>query len=176
MDGRNLPGAVVNLEGTAAAVGRWFVHPGLRRQSFEYGGKTWNVELRPLRTYHPLSLTLLKVTHDKYEGTEIPKDYRSRVVLKMPGADGAQPVEREVEIYMNYPLRLREQQLTLFQSSMDKSTSSTGLQVVKNPSWFVPYFGCVIVTYGLMRHFLLHLLRFMERRANTRPTLTSAAV
>ena len=165
MDGRNMPGAVVSLDGTAKAAGSWLVHPGLLRQAFDYGGKTWHLELRPLRSYHPLSVTLLGVTHDKYEGTDIPKDFRSRVKLQMPGANGSKPEEREVEIYMNYPLRLKDQQLTMFQAQMDKASGSTGLQVVKNPSWFVPYFGCVVVAYGLIRHFLLHLVRFMNRSA-----------
>ena len=52
---------------------------------------------RPL----PFSLTLLKATHTVYPGTDIPKDFRSRVLLDNPETGE----KREVEISMNHPLR-----------------------------------------------------------------------
>jgi ABC-type transport system involved in cytochrome c biogenesis permease subunit len=105
-------------------------------------------------------MQLLKTTHDVYQGTNTPKDYRSRVKLD----------EGEREIYMNYPLRHKGQ--TFFQHQMgrdqaaalqgqDKGTST--LQVVENPSWFSPYYGCVLVGYGLMRHFVVSLLAYLGR-------------
>jgi hypothetical protein len=52
-------------------------------QSIEIGGRKFTFVLRPTRIYHPFSLTLLKATHTVYPGTDIPKDFRSRVRLKI---------------------------------------------------------------------------------------------
>ncbi|MEI9960252.1 MAG: cytochrome c biogenesis protein ResB [Limisphaerales bacterium] len=54
-----------------------------------------------MRIYHPFSLTLLQATHSVYPGTDIPKDFRSRVRLQNPQTGE----DREAEIYMNSPLR-----------------------------------------------------------------------
>ncbi len=44
-------------------------------QSIAVGGKTFTFALRPVRTYFPFSLTLLKATHTVYEGTDIPEGF-----------------------------------------------------------------------------------------------------
>jgi hypothetical protein len=164
MDSRNIPAAVVELtDGTGAVTGSWLVTPMLKAQEFDFGGMKWRVALRMARNYHPFSMTLLKTTHEVYPGTEIPKDFRSRVRIENP----EQRENREVEIYMNAPLRYAG--LTFFQYQMgrdelDRSRGTSALQVVRNPSWFSPYFGCSLVGYGMLRHFLLHLFRFSHKR------------
>ena len=168
MEGRNIPAAVIELAGTAGAVGSWIVTPMLREQSFDYGGRTWRVALRMKRNYYPFSMTLLKTTHEVYPGTDIPKDFRSRVRVE----NSELRENREVEIYMNAPLRYAG--LTFFQyqmgrDEMDRSRGTSALQVVRNPSWFSPYFGCSLVGYGMLRHFLLHLFRFGRRRTASVP-------
>jgi cytochrome c biogenesis protein ResB len=69
--------------------------------------------LRPERIYFPFSMELLKATHTVYEGTDIPKDFRSRVQLQNPQTGE----NREVEISMNHPLRYAG--LTFYQYQMD---------------------------------------------------------
>jgi hypothetical protein len=44
-----------------------------------------------------------------------------------------------------------------------KPTST--LQVVQNPTWLAPYFGCLIVGLGLLIQFLIHLVKFAKRKA-----------
>ncbi|MBI3879338.1 MAG: cytochrome c biogenesis protein ResB [Verrucomicrobia bacterium] len=142
-------------------------------QGFEAGGKRWALTLRPARTYNPYSLTLLKPTHSVYVGTVtsatpegIPKDFRSRVRIENPQTRE----NREVEIYMNSPLRYAG--LTFFQLQMDASertrqrgrTPSSTLQVVRNPAWLTPYAGCGIVGAGLVIQFMIHLVGFVSRR------------
>ena len=83
-----------------------------RPQSVSVGGKKFTFALRPERNYLPFSLTLLKATHTVYEGTDIPKDFRSRVQLQNPQTGE----NREVEIYMNAPLRYAG--LTFYQLSL----------------------------------------------------------
>jgi hypothetical protein len=142
-------------------------------QSFFVDGKNFTVALRSERHYFPFSLTLLKATHTVYDGTitsnnpdGIPKDFRSRVRLQNP----ATHEDREVEIYMNTPLRYAG--LTFYQYQMTAGqlveqsggTPSTVLQIVRNPSWLTPYLGCGLVGAGLATQFLFHLVGFISKR------------
>ena len=135
-------------------------------QSIEIGGKKFTFALRPERVYFPFSLELLKATHTVYEGTDIPKDFRSRVQLR-----NAQTGEnREVEISMNHPLRYAG--LTFYQYQMNAGdaarqagrVASSVLQVVRNPSWLTPYVGCGMVALGLVIQFMFHLTGFLSKR------------
>jgi hypothetical protein len=136
-------------------------------QSLQVAGKKFTFVLRPERTYRPASLTLLKFTHAVYPGTisaenpeGVPKDFRSRVRL-----DNSKTGEhREVEIFMNTPLRYGGE--TFYQASFDKSDPRVSvLQVVHNPSWLTPYVGCALVALGLVIQFMSHLIKFISKRA-----------
>jgi hypothetical protein len=138
-----------------------------RPQTIKTGGKEFTFTLRPKRVYKPYSLTLLKATHTTYPGRpDIPKDFRSRVRLDYPDASE----HREVEIYMNTPLRY--QGLTFYQYQMAAGESaleagvipSSTLQIVRNPGWLTPYAGCAIVAAGLIVQFMIHLVGFISRR------------
>ena len=119
------------------------------------------MELRIARAYKPFSLQLLKVTHDIYVGTDLPKNFSSRIKLTTP--DGRD--DREVLIYMNNPLRYGG--YTFFQYQMDSSRGQTGLQVVRNPSWLLPYIACIMMTFGLLFQFGLSLRAFIAKRRTT---------
>lgn len=142
-------------------------------QSAETGGRAYRFTLRPSRNYLSFTLTLLKTTHQVYPGTRtasmpdgIPKDFRSRVRIENPGRGE----DREVEIFMNNPLRYAG--LTFFQYQMagEEMAAQTGqapsstLQVVRNPSWITPYAGCVVVSAGMIVQFMIHLVGFLSRR------------
>ena len=135
-------------------------------QSIEFNDKKFTFSLRPTRTYHPFSLTLLKATHTVYPGTDIPKDFRSRVRLRHPQTGE----DREVEISMNHPLRYAG--LTFYQYQMTAGdlverageTPSSVLQVVRNPGWLTPYIGCAMVALGLVIQFMYHLVGFVSKR------------
>jgi hypothetical protein len=134
-------------------------------QSVQVAGKKFTFVLRPERTYRAASLTLLKFTHAVYAGTisagdpeGVPKDFRSRVRL-----DNLKTGEhREVEIFMNEPLRYGGE--TFYQASFDKSDPHVSiLQVVHNPSWLTPYIGCILVALGLVIQFMSHLVKFISK-------------
>ncbi len=135
-------------------------------QSIEVGGKKFTFTLRPMRFPQPFSLTLLKATHTVYPGTDIPKDFRSRVLLQNPKTGE----KREVEISMNHPLRyggltFYQYQMTAGQLAQEAGqTPSSVLQVVRNPSWLTPYIGCALVGIGLLVQFLTHLVEFMSKQ------------
>ena len=161
-DERNAPAADVELVGTEGTLGVWLVSPLLGMpQGFTYQGHTWEIVLRFKRYYRPFAVTLLKFTHDKYAGTDIPKDFASRIRLKTD--DGRE--DREVRIYMNNPLRYAG--LTFYQAGFDNDDHTTILQVVHNPSWLLPYVSCVMMGLGLVIQFGIHLVAFIRKRRAT---------
>jgi hypothetical protein len=164
---RNLPSAVIELANEKGPIGSWLVSLGLSDvQSFEYGGKTWHVSMRPERFYTSYSIQLIKFSHDKYPGTEIPKNFSSRVRLKTENGS----TDREVLIYMNNPLRFEG--LTYYQASFDNNDRTSILQVVKNPSWTLPYIACTLLFLGLVWHFGVSLVNFVSKRARRAQAVT----
>lgn len=133
-------------------------------QSFEVGGRRYTLVLRPERYYEPFSLILQRVTHEVYPGTDVPKNFQSRVRIDNP----ATGENREVDIYMNNPLRYGG--LTFFQHQMDSSSMNldnkpvTVFQVVRNPTWLTPYIGTIVVGLGLLVQFSIHLVGFLRKR------------
>jgi hypothetical protein len=162
IDERDVPAAAIEVvpkDGTPS-LGTWLVSDALGApQTFSCAGRTWMIALRPVRYYKPYSVTLQKFTHERYPGTEIPKNFASRVTL----IDPDRSVNRDVLIYMNHPLRYRGE--TFYQAGFQKDDSATILQVVHNPSFVAPYIACVIVAAGLLVQFGFHLLGFSRKRA-----------
>ena len=160
-DERDVPSAAVEIipkEG-AGSLGTWLVSDALGApQTFSCGGKKWMIALRIARYYKPYSVTLQKFTHERYAGTEIPKNFASKVTL----IDPERSVNRDVLIYMNHPLRYRGE--TFYQAGFEPGDTATILQVVHNPSFLAPYVACVIVAAGLLVQFGFHLVGFARKR------------
>jgi cytochrome c biogenesis protein ResB len=163
MEERNLPSAVLEFTGAPGLTGTWLVSPMLDPQPFKSGDRTWRVALRLARSYHPFSVQLLKTTHEVYRGTDKPKNFQSRIRLE----NAAKRENREVDIYMNNPLRyggLTFYQYQMGRDELDQNRGSSTLQVVRNPGWLTPYVGCAAVGAGLVIQFMLHLAGFISRR------------
>lgn len=158
-DENNLPAAFVEITGPSGSVGTWALSPIVGMpQTFNFEGRTWELALRLKRHYMPFSITLHQVTHEKYPGTEIPKNFASRVQLK----DAAAGEDREVVIFMNNPLR--HGGLTFYQYQMNAAGKMSAFQVVSNPGWFFPYVACILMGVGLTWQFGHSLLGFIRRR------------
>ena len=140
------------------SLGVWLASEHLKDQRVEIAGKTYEMSLRPKRTYLPYSFHLSKFTHDVYEGTDKPKDFRSYVHISEPASN----TERDTEIYMNTPLRFRGK--TFFQGGFlpPRLGRGTVLQVVDNPGRLLPYVACSLVSLGMLVHFGIHLARFFR--------------
>lgn len=161
-DERNMPSAFVELVAPDQSLGTYLVSTDLvMPQEFAYAGRTWRIMLRTARTYYPFSLTLLKFSHDRYPGTDIPKNFSSKLRLKTP--DGRD--DRDVLVYMNNPLRYSG--LTFYQAGFENNDLTTILQVVRNPSWRLPYIACALMALGLVIQFGIHLVRFVGKRRRT---------
>jgi hypothetical protein len=159
-DDRNAPASNIELVGAEGTLGVWLVSPMFGMpQKFDYAGRSWEIALRFKRYYHPFAITLLDFTHDVYPGTDIPKNFSSRIRLKTD--DGHD--DREVLIYMNNPLR--HAGLTFYQASFEQGDKVSILQVVRNPGWVLPYVACVMMAAGLVFQFGLHLLGFIRKRS-----------
>jgi hypothetical protein len=158
-DERNLPAAFVELTGSDGVIGTWLVAPwrNFPPQHFQYAGRSWRIAFRFTREYYPFTFKLLDFAHDVYVGTDIPKNYSSKIQV----SDGTAGETREVLIYMNNPLRYAGR--TFYQASYE-SEVTTILQVVRNPSWRLPYIACTMMALGLVLQFGAHLLKFISRR------------
>jgi hypothetical protein len=161
-DRRDVPTVVFELVSKEGSLGTWIASEYINdRQPFRADNRDWEVNMRLRRHYKPFSLHLLEFRHDLYPGTQIPKNYSSRVVLNRPDTGE----QREVLIKMNRPLRYAGE--TFYQSSFDPDNEGTILQVVRNPSWLTPYFSCALVGLGLTLQFMRQLFGFTFRRKTT---------
>ena len=81
-DGRNTVSAVVELIEEGGALGLWTVSTAIEEpQMFEHKGRNYWITMRPQRFYRPYSVQLIKFTHERHPGTEIPSRFASRVRL-----------------------------------------------------------------------------------------------
>jgi hypothetical protein len=187
MDAVDLPAALVQAVSDKGPIGEWVVSAWFTRwpafaglqaeiggimpdvkltapQSFAFNGRTYEIALRPVRYYNPYSVKLLAFNHDLYLGTDVPKNFSSRIHLTDPTTGD----DRDILIYMNNPLRYHGQ--TFYQASFEPGDAGTILQVVRNPASLAPYIACSLVALGLVVQFLMHLFSFARRRAQpTKP-------
>ncbi len=166
-DERNVPTAVVELVGDRGSLGTWLLSDWLLApQAVEVAGKQYELSMRLARYYHPFSITLLEARHDNYKGTDIPRNFSSRVRVRNP----ATGEDREVLIRMNEPLRYGGYTFYQYQMMAGEDLRQAGqkptstLQVVRNPGWLTPYIACVLVGLGLLVQFGTHLVGFARRR------------
>ncbi len=158
---------------TAADLGTYLVASVLSSaelpEKVEVNGSAHYLYLRFKQTYKPYALTLVDVRKDDYPGTDTPRNYSSDVRL----VDASGNVDRETKIWMNNPLRFSGE--TFYQSGYfrDPETrlESTTLSVVSNQSWMLPYVACMIVATGMLAHFGVALLRFLQNRSVTSKSL-----
>jgi hypothetical protein len=158
MNDHDVAAAAVEILAPEGSLGTWLVSEALGApQTFSAGGRSWQLAMRPARYYKPYSVTLQKFTHEKYPGTEIPKNFASKVTL----IDQDRAVNRNVLVYMNHPLRYRGD--TYYQAGFERDDQTTILQVVRNPSFLAPYVACIVVAAGLLVQFGYHLVGFARR-------------
>lgn len=170
-DTQNTPAAFVELVGPEGSLGTYLVSTQLSlAQPFTVGNRSYSINFRTAREYKPFAIKLLEVHHDVYAGSEIPRNFSSRVHLSTP--DGKE--DRDVVIFMNNPLRYGG--YTFYQYQMDQASNRSVLQVVRNPSWLIPYISCLILTIGMSIHFGISLLGFLaKRRTAPAPVAAKAA-
>lgn len=162
MNFRNLPSTVLELVTPQGSLGTWLASTMLdQKQPLTVAGKTYQLAMRFRRYYKPYSIELLKFRHDVFKGTEIDRNFSSRVRLHNTNTGE----DREVLIFMNNPLRYAGE--TYYQASYSEKNPQrpvTILQVVHNPSWLTPYLSCLLVASGLLIQFMTRLVGFILNR------------
>ncbi len=174
----DLPSAYIKLTDTQSgkSLGTWLVSTWLSTISDQktqavdlgLGDKNPLITLRFVRVYKPYTVTLVKFIHDVYPGTDVAKNFQSDIILDDP----AQGVSRPVTIKMNDPMRHAGE--TFFQSSWLPGDTGTVLQVVENPGWLLPYISCILVSLGMMVHFGVGLIVFIQRMNKRQLTQANA--
>ena len=111
------------------------------------------------RSYRlPFAIRLDHTEQEKHPGTERARRFTSKVT-KLHGAR-----EEKRVVTMNEPVR--GEGYAIFQSSFDDGTGGgskrSGFQVVENPSDHWPLISCIIVSIGLLIHFMMMLSRAMK--------------
>ena len=157
-DERDIGAAFVEIVADGKSLGIWMLSNILKKQAFQNRGKEYEIALRQKRYYKAFSIRLLDFTHERYSGTDIPKNFSSRVRLIELGKNE----DREVLIYMNHPLRYGG--YTFYQAGFDNNDQTSILQVVRNPTWIMPYVSCILIALGLTIQFSLHLTGFIRKR------------
>lgn len=132
-------------------------------ETVEDGSKTYLAALRFKRQFVPFTVQLKDVRKDDYVASNTPRNYSSDVILKDP----TNGVDTKVHIKMNDPLRYSG--LTLYQSGyqmLPGGVEHSTLAVVQNVGWMIPYVALMIITVGMIAHFVSTLARFLRRREN----------
>ncbi|MBI3602762.1 MAG: cytochrome c biogenesis protein ResB [Candidatus Omnitrophica bacterium] len=125
-------------------------------------GKIYYFSLRHKRYPLPFTLKLEQFKAQFHPGTNVAKSYESNVLVSTG------PLQRQVRIFMNNPLRYKD--YTLYQASYDIDSMGrqySTLAVVKNFARILPYMACLIVFLGLALHFLIQafLLRLKQNES-----------
>ncbi|MCH1497010.1 MAG: cytochrome c biogenesis protein CcsA [Rubripirellula sp.] len=129
--------------------------------SVDVAGKKYEFGLKLHREVKPYWVQLEDVRQVTYSGTATPRDYSSfiRIIDPETGED------RRERVWMNNPLRYRGE--TFYQSNysaLPGGKEMTGIQVVRNSGWLIPYVACSITALGMLAHFMGTLTRFLRRR------------
>ncbi len=172
---RNAPAVDVEFfdRTSGASLGRYvlslWMYPNFVNRAWDMptnlkiAGKEYSAYFRFHREYltspsgSPYSIKLLDFVHEKYEGTQMPKDFASQIHLVNQGDD----VDRELRIWMNNPLRYARR--TFYQSGFLPDDGGTVLQVVRNDTWMIPYLSCMIVFVGMAAQFIQSFSRYLRR-------------
>ncbi len=174
----DMPGAYVRLtkHGSGEEIGTYLVAVHLSEQDIsetvEVGDKKYDLSLRLRRDYKPYTVELKDVDGTNYLGTSTARNYSSdiRVVDESRGKDF------EHHVWMNNPLRYAGE--TFYQQGYTQSQGKeyTTLALVTNSGWMIPYVACMIVAVGMLFHFSVTLLRFLDRRSRETKIVAAAVV
>lgn len=131
----------------------------LDEQNIAIGDKIYQFDLRFKRAYKPYAVYLNEMIKEEYIGTQTPKDFSAYVTL----ADPTTGVVSDQRIWMNNPLRYAGE--TFYQANFDDRRGvQTGIQIVSNQGWMIPYVACMVVAVGMIFQFGQSILRFIDRR------------
>ncbi|MEM7475185.1 MAG: cytochrome c biogenesis protein CcsA, partial [Planctomycetota bacterium] len=135
-----------------------------QRETAEIDGRSFEMAIRYRQERKPYDVYLKDVERINYSGSATARDYSSVIVI----TDRETGVSQEDKAWMNNPIRYRGE--TFYQSrynkipiSDERTIETTGLQVVANAGWVIPYVCCMMAFWGMAAHFGGTFLRFAKR-------------
>ena len=119
--------------------------------------QTFEIKLRPYRTYLPFEIELIDFKKEMHPGTDVAKSYSSDVNLIEEG------ISRKTLIEMNVPLRHYD--YTFYQASFieENNMQTTVLATVKNYGRLFPYISTIIMCVGILFHMLVMVSRRFKK-------------
>ncbi len=161
IDGNESMGTWLSISNPGGNMYWKIMYPQLADLAFQplrHQGKLWGITLRQQREYLPFSIELLDIKNEYYQGTETPFNFESDINLYLEDTQ-----TRRALVYMNTPLR--HDGKTFYQYQMNDSANYSVFQVIRNPSWLVPYIACILVSLGMLWQFSFHLFRFLKKNS-----------
>ncbi|MBD3321769.1 MAG: hypothetical protein GF350_11795, partial [Chitinivibrionales bacterium] len=150
---KNAPAVICAIEGAPSAGSR-IVLLGTQKNtfSFAYNNGMYTLSLQPKRIPLPLSIKLVDFIKEDYAGTDMARDYKSRIYAS------GENLDREVVVSMNRPFRYKA--FTFFQSSYSQegNREASTFAVVENPARQLPYIASFLIMAGLLVHFCIQLI------------------
>ena len=147
---RNLAGVRFRWDGIGSESGTYVAPEALQLpQDIEIDGKSYRIELRGLRHFLPIALTLNDFEKQVHPGTQKPRSFKSEVDVR----DGNSTYPAIIQ--MNQPLRTHN--FTFYQSSFvqDRFGETSIFSVVENAGRLFPYISSIIIAIGIFWHILV---------------------
>lgn len=121
------------------------------------GDSAYTIALARMKWKLPFAIRLEDFQRELHPGTMKARKYTSHITKIAEGR------EDPMVVTMNVPVR--DQGYVVYQASFSQGASGeqSVFTVVKNPSDQWPLWSCVAVAFGLVLHFLMHLVRFLSR-------------
>lgn len=155
---RNLAGIELSIENAGTYIA--FEPLPLEKQpAFTINGDHYTVTLGRANYPLPFTLQLLEAEKELHPGTDVPRSYRSVVML----SDGE--INERAVITMNHPLRYKG--YTVYQASFNNAesldTKSVSFAIVQNSGRVFPYVASITLCIGLLLHLCLRLPTLIRR-------------
>jgi hypothetical protein len=147
----NIPGLVLRVKRGGTSAGLLLFGGDMLETELPGADGPCYFSLRRKRYPLPVSVRLLDFERTVHPGSSTPKSFSSQVELG--------PVEREVTIEMNKPLRIKG--YTFFQASFQNLESGAELStfaVTRNYGRLIPYIATGVTVAGLAYHFIAVLV------------------
>jgi ABC-type transport system involved in cytochrome c biogenesis permease subunit len=137
-----------------------------RNERIKIEGVPYELALRFRREYKDYSVHLKDVVRENYSGSDTPRDFSSLIRIRN-NQTGEEITEKT---WMNNPIRFGGE--TFYQSDYfpamladGQMGEGSGLQIVKNAGWVIPYICCMMVMVGMLYHFGGTFNRYANRVA-----------
>lgn len=121
------------------------------------GDAAYAINITRMKWKLPFAIRLEDFERELHPGTMKAKRYTSHVTKITDGKEEGRTIT------MNVPLR--DQNFVVYQASFSQSTGGeqSVFTIASNPSDKWPLWSCVAVGFGLLLHFIMHLVRFLAR-------------